>query len=57
MLSLDTVQFRVTVVPATEPARFAGAVGDCVSTWHCGGVIGTVALAWDTLPAASRALT
>ena len=57
MLSVDAVQLRVTVVPDAEPVSWVGAVGGLVSAWHCGGVIVTVVLACDTLPAASRALT
>ncbi len=57
MLSVDAVQLSVTVVPDAVPVSCVGAVGGWVSAWHCGGVIGTVVLAWDTLPAASRALT
>jgi hypothetical protein len=57
MLSVAAVQFSVTVVPDAEPVSLVGAVGAWVSASQCGGVIGTVVLAWETLPAASRALT
>jgi hypothetical protein len=57
MLSVAALQLSVTVVPEAEPVSPAGAVGGSLSSWQCGGVIGTVVLAWDTLPAASRALT
>jgi Na+/serine symporter len=56
-LSVDAPQFRVTVVPEAIPVRLVGAVGGCVSTSHAGGVMLTVSLACETLPAASRALT
>ena len=44
-------------MPDTVAVGVPGAVGACVSAWHCGAVIVTVLLACDTLPAASRALT
>ena len=56
-LSVDAAQVSVTVVPDTAAVGLPGAVGACVSAWHCGTVIVTVVLACDTLPAASRALT
>jgi len=57
MSSVAAVQVRVTVVPDAVPCRPVGAVGGTGSSWQAGGVIGTVALACETLPAASRALT
>ena len=56
-LSVEAAQLRVTVVPDTVAVGVPGAVGACVSAWHCGTVIVTVLLACDTLPAASRAFT
>ena len=56
-LSVDAVQVRVMSVPLAVPARLVGVVGRWVSDWQNGGVTESVALACETLPAASRALT
>jgi hypothetical protein len=57
MLSLEATHFSVTVVPAALPCRPVGVVGDWVSATHCGTATGKVALACETLPAASRPFT
>jgi uncharacterized membrane protein YoaK (UPF0700 family) len=56
-LSVAAVQRRVTAVPTALPVSPAGALGAAVSGAQNGAVTQTVPLAWDTLPAASRALT
>jgi hypothetical protein len=50
-------QRRVTAVPMALPMSPAGTLGAVVSWEQNGGVTHTVLLAWETLPAASRALT
>src|SRR3954470_22664432 len=54
MLSVDAVHERLTLVPVGVPFRLVGALGGTLSSSHAGGVMLTVSLPCDTLPAASR---
>jgi len=55
--SVAGAQRTVTAVPEAVAVTSVGVVGGSVSAWHCGTVMVTVEPAWETLPAASRALT
>ena len=56
-LSVEAVHFRDTLVLFALPVRLVGLVGGWVSEPQAGGVMFTVSLACETLPAASRACT